>query len=70
MAVVNVSDKMLELTGIVRKLGIDSVAERSGVKRGLVKKFCDNPLQSKNSDIAKIQSAVKAMLVDNPLPAE
>lgn len=70
MAVVNVSDKMLDLTGTVRKLGIDKVAEKSGVKRSQVKKFCDNPLQAKNSDIAKIQSAVKQLLVDNPLPAE
>ena len=70
MALVNVSDKMLDLTGTVRKLGIDKVAEKSGVKRSQVKKFCDNPLQSKNSDIAKIQGAVKQLLIDNPLPAE
>jgi len=70
MAVVNVSDKMLDLTGTVRKIGIDKVAEKSGVKRAQVKKFCDNPLQSKNSDIAKIQGAVKLLLIDSPLPAE
>lgn len=70
MAVVDVSDKMLDLTGAVRKLGIDKVADKSGVKPSQVKKFCSNPLQSKNSDIAKIQSAVKQLLIDNPLPAE
>jgi hypothetical protein len=70
MAVAQVSDKMLDLTGTVRKLGIDKVAAKSGVKPSQVKKFCDNPLQSKNSDITKIQSAVKSMLIDNPLPPE
>jgi hypothetical protein len=70
MATAQVSDKMLDLTGTVRKLGIDKVAEKSGVKPAQVKKFCDNPLQSKNSDIAKIQSAVKAMLAENPLPSD
>lgn len=70
MATAQVSDKMLDLTGTVRKLGIAKVADKAGVKQSQVKKFCDNPLQSKNSDIAKIQSAVKQLLVDNPLPAE
>jgi len=70
MAVAMVSDKMLDLTGTVRKLGVDKVAEKSGVKLAQVKKFCANPLQSKNSDITKIQSAVKQLLIDNPLPAE
>lgn len=58
---VGVSDAMLDLTGTIRKLGIDKVAEKAGLRATIVKKFCANPLQSKNSDIDKIKKAVAAI---------
>lgn len=58
---IGVSDAMLDTTGVVRKLGIVAVAEKAGLRESVVKKFCANPLQSKNSDIAKIQKAVAAL---------
>lgn len=61
---VGVSDAMLDLTGVIRKLGIDKVAEKAGVRASIVKKFCTNPLQSKNSDIDKIKKAVAVLRTD------
>jgi hypothetical protein len=58
---VSVSDAMLDLTGTVRKLGIEKVADKAGVRAGIVRKFCTNPLLSKNSDIEKIKRAVAAL---------
>jgi hypothetical protein len=58
---IGVSDAMLDMTGTVRKLGVAAVAAKAGVRENVVKKFCANPLQSKNSDIAKIKKAVAAL---------
>lgn len=62
---VSVSDAMLDLTGTVRKLGIEKVAEKAGMRASVVKKFCMNPLQSKNSDIEKIKRAAAALSADS-----
>lgn len=63
---VSVSDAMLDLTGVIRKLGVEKVAAQAGVRATIVKKFCSNPLQSKNSDIEKIKRAVAALREADP----
>lgn len=58
-------DKVLEsfqeLGAEVKKLTIEKVAEQAGLKPRIVKKFCTDPMMSKNSDIKKIRDAVAAL---------
>ena len=46
----------------IKKIGIDAVAEKSGLTRRVVNKYCNDPLKSKNSDIKKIRDAIAALL--------
>lgn len=51
-----------EVGAQARKLGIDKVAAKAGVKPAIVKKFIANAMQSKTSDVRKIRDAVKSLL--------
>jgi len=45
----------------VKKLTIEKVAAEAGIKPRMVKKFCTDPMLSKNSDIDKIRKAVATL---------
>jgi hypothetical protein len=45
-------------------LTIEKVAAEAGIKPRMVKKFCTDPLLSKNSDITKIKRAVTALTAE------
>jgi hypothetical protein len=49
-----------ELGAEVKKIGIEKIAEKSGVRPSIVKKFTIDPMVSKNADIRKIRAAVEA----------
>jgi len=51
----------------IRKLGVENVAAKAGVKPSIVKKFVADAMKSKTSDVRKIRNAVKEMLAP---PAE
>lgn len=52
---------MEEIASTVVSLGVDKVAEKSGLTERVVRKFTVNVMGSKNSDIAKIKAAVKEL---------
>lgn len=52
---------MEEIASTVVSLGVDKVAEKSGLTERIVRKFTVNVMGSKNSDIAKIKAAVKEL---------
>lgn len=52
---------MQEVAERVIELGIDKVAEKSGLTERIVRKFTVDVMTSKNSDIAKIKTAVKEL---------
>lgn len=52
---------MQEVAERVIELGIDKVAEKSGLTQRIVRKFTVDVMASKNSDIAKIKTAVKEL---------
>lgn len=43
----------------IAEIGIARVADKAGLKERVVRKFVNNLMASKNSDIRKIQQAVK-----------
>jgi hypothetical protein len=59
---VNYIERMLESAEAdarqIKKIGIDAVAEKCGLTRRVVNKYCNDPLKSKNSDIKKIRDAI------------
>lgn len=55
-------DALNDVAVQIRKLGVEKVAEKSGVKPGMIKKFIANSMKSKTSDVRKIREAVKALL--------
>jgi hypothetical protein len=52
---------MEEMASTVISLGVDKVAEKSGLTERVIRKFTVNVMGSKNSDIAKIKAAVKEL---------
>lgn len=56
---------MEEIASTVVSLGVDKVAEKSGLTERVVRKFTVNVMGSKNSDIAKIKAAVKELSTQN-----
>ena len=52
---------MEEIASTVISLGVDKVAEKSGLTERVIRKFTVNVMGSKNSDIAKIKAAVKEL---------
>lgn len=48
----------------VMEIGVDAVAERAGLKERIVRKFVNDTYASKNTDVRKIQEAVKAILAE------
>lgn len=54
-------DALHDVGVAITKLGVERVAEHAGVKPGIVRKFLRDVMQSKNSDIRKICSSVKAL---------
>lgn len=65
----NFVDALNEVGIQVRKLGIDKVAAKAGLKPSIVKKFVADAMKSKTSDIRKIRNAVNEMLFPDA-PAE
>lgn len=54
-------EEMRELGAEVKKIGIEKIAEKAGIRPSIVKKFTVDPMVSKNTDIRKIRSAVEAL---------
>lgn len=52
----------------VKKIGLKKIQEVSGVKPGIIKKFCIDPIPCKLSDIAKIKKAVDSLWVEEEKP--
>jgi|DEB0MinimDraft_10_1074344.scaffolds.fasta_scaffold624490_1 hypothetical protein len=48
----------------VMEFGVETVAERAGLKERIVRKFVNDTYSSKNSDVRKIQEAVKSIAVE------
>jgi hypothetical protein len=48
----------------IKKLTIEKVAAEAGIKPRMVKKFCTDPMNSKNSDITKIRRAVATLTAE------
>ena len=51
----------------IREIGVEKVATKAGVKPAIVRRFLNDIMSSKNSDVKKIKDAVNAF--DAP-PAE
>lgn len=62
-------DALNDVAVQIRKLGVEKVAAKAGVKPAIVKKFVADAMKSKTSDVRKIREAVKEMLAP-PAPAE
>jgi hypothetical protein len=45
----------------IRTLGVEAVAKKAGVKPTIVRRFLNDVMASKNSDIKKIKDAVNEM---------
>ncbi len=45
----------------IRQLGVEKVAAKAGVKPTIVRRFLNDVMASKNSDIKKIKDAVNEM---------
>lgn len=56
----------------IRKIGVESVAKKAGVKPAIVRRFLTDVMSSKNSDVKKIKDAVNALDASSPAetPAE
>ncbi|WJZ48482.1 hypothetical protein [Actinomycetia phage DSL-LC01] len=58
----NYIERMLETANLesllIKRLGLEAVAEKSGLTKRVVNKFCTDPLKSKNADIKKIRDAL------------
>jgi len=52
---------MEEVAEKVIALGIEKVAKQAGLTERIVRKFTVNVMASKNSDIAKIRTAIKEL---------
>lgn len=65
-----VIDSMFAIAENVRKLGVEKVAEAAGVQARVVRKFLNDMMASKNSDIKKIRDAVVALTAPAEAPAE
>jgi hypothetical protein len=64
MARPNIDDALASIQAIgdrVLELGIDKVAEQSGLKPTIVRKFTVDCMRSKNTDIRKISAAVSVL---------
>lgn len=61
-------DALNEVAVQIRKLGINNVAEKAGVKPSIVKKFVADSMKSKTSDVRKIRNAVREMLAPAEAP--
>lgn len=48
----------------VRRLGVEKVATKAGVKPAIVRRFLNDVMASKNADIKKIKDAVNSMIAD------
>lgn len=58
----NYVDKLLEVHNLyslaIERVGIEAVAEKSGLTKRIVKQYCVDPMKSKNSDVNKIRTAL------------
>jgi len=59
-------DALNDVAAQIRKLGVEKVAAKAGVKPSIVKKFIADAMKSKTSDVRKIRNAVKEMLSPSP----
>lgn len=57
-----VVDSMFAVAENIRKLGVEKVAEAAGVQARVVRKFLNDMMASKNSDIKKIKDGVNKLL--------
>ena len=58
-------DSMFSYAEHIRKLGVEKVAEAAGVQARVVRKFLNDVMASKNSDIKKIKDAVNSLIQDS-----
>lgn len=58
----SVIDSMFVYAEHIRKIGVEKVAEKAGVQARVVRKFLNDMMSSKNSDIKKIKDAVNALV--------
>ena len=60
-----VVDSMFAIAENIRKLGVEKVAAAAGVQARVVRKFLNDMMASKNSDIKKIKDGVNKLLNPN-----
>lgn len=67
-----VTDSLAEYAAKIKKFGVEAVAKKAGVKPAIVKRFINDVMASKNSDIKKIKDAVNSLDAPpaEPTPAE
>lgn len=65
-----VADSMEAYCEKVQEIGITEIAKRSGLKERIVRKFINDTYASKNSDVRKIQEAVKSFIAETETTKE
>ena len=58
----NYVERMLETATLeslaIHRVGMEAVAEKAGLTKRVVNKYCTDPMKSKNADIKKIRDAL------------
>ena len=65
-----VVDSMFAYAEHIRKIGVEKVAQAAGVQARVVRKFLNDMMASKNSDIKKIKDGVNSILAQTQKPAD
>ena len=60
-----ITDSLDDYAVKIRALGVEKVAAEAGVKPTIVRRFLNDVMASKNSDIKKIKDAVNTLTATN-----
>jgi hypothetical protein len=60
-----ITDSLDDYADKIRTLGVEKVAAAAGVKPTIVRRFLNDVMASKNSDIKKIKDAVNTLSATN-----
>ena len=60
-----ITDSLDDYAAKIRALGVEKVAAEAGIKPTIVRRFLNDVMSSKNSDIKKIKDAVNTLTAAN-----
>ena len=60
-----ITDSLDDYAAKIRALGVEKVAAEAGIKPTIVRRFLNDVMSSKNSDIKKIKDAVNTLTATN-----